>query len=296
MGKKKKNNGNFIYRDYTYLNYKKLNDFAAQTGIKKTVEVEVTETESTSHNGEASAGVKYLSAKGGKTKHREQQKTYKLTTDERAEASAIIQKLISKFDVLQNCDFQENENAGLTVGRFIELQGYALPTEASAIGEIMSLLGPHISEIELPEQLAEMGKDQKLITQVGIKAFIANELPNIHLLYHFDPSDIPNGNLMDVFINFEPGFFIDKETPVDLEQEITILGHVKMLVPGKRYKSTDAWIMPGFNRKFRNQLLATSDTKDLAKKLAVLNEDVYEMDDPASIDGPAMIIDVAAMY
>lgn len=295
MGKKKENVP-FIYRDYTYLNYKKLNDFAAQTGIKTTVEAEIIETESTSRNGEAGVNGKIVTAKGGKAKQREQQKTYQLTKDERADATTIIQKLVTKYGVLQNEDFQESENAGLSVGRFIQLQGYALPTEASAIGEITSLLGPHIAEVKSAEQLAEIGQDEKLITQIGLKAFIANELPNIHLLYHLDPSDIPHENIMDVFINFEPGFFIDKETPVDFEQEITILGHVKILVAGQRYKSTDAWIMPGFNRRLRNQLLATVNTKDLAKQFAALNKNVYKMKDPARIDGPAMIIDVAAMY
>ncbi len=130
----------------------------------------------------------------------------------------------------------------------------------------------------------------------GLNPVHINELPNIHLLYHLDPSDIPHENIMDVFINFEPGFFIDKETPVDFEQEITILGHVKILVAGQRYKSTDAWIMSGFNRRLRNQLLATVNTKDLAKQFAALNKNVYKMKDSARIDGPAMIIDVAAMY
>lgn len=285
----------YVYRNYTYLDGSVLNTIAEDIDMDVKLSYEVVERTTKDKGGKAGFGARGFTAGGELSSKSERQETYSLSKDGKSTSTKIIKHLVSK-DMVFTHDMFQNEEQPIDKGSLVELEGSALITAASSIGRLMHAFHPVIKRTKSLMELQNLGMSSKDIDKVVSKYLIAEDLPNINLLYKMSVPDIPPKNILSVYLNFKPGNFLDTQESVNMEDQFTVFGVVKLLVPGNgNGKGTDAWIMPGFNDILRKTVLAGGIPDSLIKNPLII-EKTSDTDHPEYIKGPAMIVDVIAMY
>jgi len=262
----------YVYRNYTYLDSSTLNIIAEDFDMDIRFSYEVVERTVKDKEGKAGIGFHGLSAGGGLSSKSERQETYSLSKDGKSTSTKLIKHLVSEGIVFTHDMFQNGEQP-IEKGSLVELEGSALITAASSIGRLMYAFRPIIKEPKNLMALQDLGMDSEDIVKAVSEYLVADDLPNINLLYKMFVSDMPPKNIQNVYLNFKPGNFLDSQESINMEDQFTVFGVVKMLVPGNgNGKGTDTWIMPGFNDIIRKTVLSGGIPDDLVKNPLILEK------------------------
>lgn len=289
----------YTYRNYAYLNTDTLNNIAQDLDIPQVLTREIVEKTSSNIAGEAGLGTALIAtAHGSTTKASEYQETYSLTKDVKSAATKLITQLIegNHAHIFGELD-EVPAKSSLTRGNLLQITGKATITAASAFGIIFQHFSPlvintaSINNFKLNDYEAEKMAKRVLLT---------TEMPPISLLYKLEMQGYLHSQGISVYLDFEPGHFVQTQETLNLDDEVTVFGHISRIVrPGNEgYMDLSMWAFPSLNSSIIKTALAKDDTiLDAAQKeLGKLYPQVANREEPLYIKGPAVILKVIAMY
>lgn len=285
----------YSYRNYSYLNTETLYTIADETGSARPTSREITERKNHAKEGGAKLGPTAIGVQGSINNAFEHQETYKLTQDERSFATQTINSLIDNNDAFSFGGLTERALPQLRRGMLLEITGSVSITSTSAFATLYQHFNPIIQTAETPQDLELTTKD---IRKIAKGYLLTSEMPKIPLLYRSKIQGILAEKGISVYINFIPGYFIQSENNLNLDDEITVFGFIEKTVRGgdEGYMDASAWMFPNLNPRVRKAALAQKDLPDLEEILGELHSEITNWENPDYIKGPAIVVRAIALY
>lgn len=275
-------------RNPVYLDMETLAAHADYHDIEYPVSTEVIEKTSRGKSGEASARVGGVGGQLRGGNDVELQRSYTLAPKDKAVVSRVIDALIHEKHA--QTDFTQ----GVARNDLVEIEGVASLLPTSAVGKLMhlALLAVQGSNVNLTE--LKSANLEPAFMEHAKSAYIDNALLPIPLLFQLSDSPLQPA----VFLDLDPGHFVDSHTLDDVEGEVQVLATVSRIIDDGAFYSAERWLLPGWERQIRRLLMASPDINQTVQKMATLfdvNDERTEMVEPY-LRGPAIILTALSIY
>lgn len=242
----------------------------------------------------ARVGVAAVGVDAGAGTEVEVQSSYRLEPRQQATVSKVVDGLLEAGQV-KDLRHAGAEEPVLVKDDLVLLEGDTQMTGASLAGKLFyilrTLLGGYDGALEALEDLdvEDLGIDEELQ-----RVYLRNELPAIPLLLEL------TGHSLDVrvLVNLEPDHLVGEAAGDRLEGELRVLGTVRTLVDGgdEGYLSTEEWLLARWEYLMRRLVVASLDESMVNDLYEQLDLKLPEQSTATYIHGPAVVLDVVALY
>lgn len=274
-------------RNPVYLDLETLEALAQYHEVDFPLPADVVERTTQGRSAEAGAKFGPFNAAGKGGTDVELQRSYSLTPRHKTVVSRTLDDLIRKNHV------RTDVSSGVSRDELVLFEGNSSLMPSSTMGKLMHIAllalkdteGADISQLNAQE--LEPG-----FMQHAKRAFLDNDLLPIPLLLRLQtPADWPS-----VYVNLEPGNFLESRSIDDVEGEIRVFGTVDKIIDEGDFYSAEKWLLPGWERDMRRVLMTTDIEQFFHSTASLFDVEVPEEDTKPYLSGPALLITAIAAY
>lgn len=278
-------------RNPTYLDLEALVAYAEYHDLAVPRQSDIVETASTRRTAGGSVGLSGVGLSGNRGTTVEYQSSYRLAPTTRSTTSRIIDALTHEGILLVN----PTQEKPLSVDDLVELDGLTTMTTASMAGKVFYLMRRVMESADLG--LSDLDKidiesDPQFAEQLK-KVYLGNELVPIPLLLELKESSLPQR----VYLNFNPDNFVESASVARVEGRVRALGTIRQLIDGggDGYLSSEEWLLHDWEHVIK-RLLMTQVSEQLHELASAFDLELPADDVKAWLEGPAILVDVIAIY
>jgi hypothetical protein len=278
-------------RNPTYLDTDALLAYAEYHDLAVSRQSDIVETASTRRTAGGSVGLSGLGLSGDRGTTVEYQSSYRLEPTARSTASRIIDALTHEGILM----VEPKEEQPLSINDLVELEGLTTLTTASMAGKVFYLLRRVMEASDL--DLTDLGdvdidSDPEFASQLK-QVYLSNELLPIPLLLEMKDSSLAQR----VYLHFDPDNFVGGASVARIEGRVRVLGTVRQLIDGggEGFLSSEEWLLHDWEHLMKRMLM-TRISQEIQNLVNAFELELPADDVKAWLEGPAILVDVVAVY
>lgn len=275
-------------RNPVYLDLETLEAQAQYHDVDFPIPADVVERTNHGRSGEAGAQAGPFTIRGTGGKDVELQRSYTLAPRHKTVVSRAMDSLVAAGHV------QTDLLAGVSRDDLVLLEGRSSLMPCSTAGKLMHIALQAMRDAQVSDFSSFRTADlEPGFAQHAKRAYLNNELLPMPLLLRLDsPADCPA-----LYVDLQPGHFLDSRSIDDVEGEIRVLGTVDKLIDDGDYYSAERWLLPGWEHQMKRLLMASEGIDGAFEAIAEqLGVDAPAEDTKPYLSGPALLVSAIAVY